>query len=84
MRPARTTAHEWVQRLAAASRADKLDLELERLGRIPLLIIDEVGYIPFDPDAAALLFALINSRYERASLIVNSPQGLLRLDRGLR
>ncbi len=71
-RVAFATAHEWVQRLAAASRAGKLDLELERLGRIPLLIIDEVGYIPFDPDAAALLFALISSRYERASLVVNS------------
>ncbi len=66
------TAHDWVQRLAAANRAGKLDIELERLGRIPLLIIDEVGYIPFDPDAAGLLFALISSRYERASLIVNS------------
>ena len=39
---------------------------------MPLLIVDEVGYIPFDPDAAALFFALISSRYERASLIVSS------------
>ena len=46
--------------------------ELERLGRIPLLIVDEVGYIPFDPEAAALFFALISSRYERRSLIVSS------------
>ncbi len=38
---------------------------LKRLGRIPLLIVDEVGYIPFDPEAAALYFALISSRYER-------------------
>jgi IstB-like ATP binding protein len=43
-----------------------------RLGRIPLLMIDEVGYIPFDPDAAALFFGLVSSRYERASLIVTS------------
>lgn len=71
-RVAFATAHEWVQRLAAAQRAGKLDTELERLGRTPLLIIDEVGYIPFDPDAAALLFALISSRYERASMIVSS------------
>jgi len=34
--------------------------------------VDEVGYIPFDPDAAALFFSLISSRYERASLIVSS------------
>ncbi len=71
-RVAFATAHDWVQCLATANRAGKLDTELERLGRIPLLIIDEVGYIPFDPDAAGLLFALISSRYERASLIVNS------------
>jgi hypothetical protein len=34
--------------------------------------MDEVGYIPFDPEAAALFFALVSSRYERASMIVNS------------
>ena len=66
------TAHEWVLRLGAAKRAGKLEAELERLGRFPLLIIDEVGYIPFDPEAGALFFALISSRYERRSLIVNS------------
>ena len=39
----------------------RLDEELERLGRIPLIVVDEVGYIPFDPEAAALFFALICS-----------------------
>ena len=36
------------------------------------MCVDEVGYIPFDPEAAALFFALVSSRYERASLIVSS------------
>ena len=66
------TAHEWVLRLGEAKRASRLDDELERLGRIPLVICDEVGYIPFDPEAAALFFALVSSRYERSSLIVSS------------
>lgn len=66
------TAHEWVNRLSGAQRAGRLDDELERLGRIPLLIVDEVGYIPFDPEAAALFFALISSRYERSSLVLSS------------
>ena len=44
----------------AAKRAGRLDDELERLGRIPLLIVDEVGYIPFDAEAAALFVALIS------------------------
>ena len=66
------SAQEWVGRLSEARRLGNLESELERLRRIPLLIVDEVGYIPFDPDAAALFFALISSRYERASLIVSS------------
>jgi DNA replication protein DnaC len=38
----------------------------------PLLICDEVRYIPFDPQAANLMFMLVSRRYERASLIVTS------------
>ena len=71
-RVAFATAHSWVNRLGAAKRAGRLDEELERLSRVPLLIVDEVGYIPFDPEAAALFFALVSSRYERRSLIVSS------------
>jgi DNA replication protein DnaC len=71
-RVAFATAHQWVNRLGAAKRAGRLDDELERLSRVPLLIVDEVGYIPFDPEAAALFFALVSSRYERRSLIVSS------------
>jgi hypothetical protein len=37
-----------------------------------LLFVDEVGYIPFDPQAANLMFMLVSRRYERASLIVTS------------
>ena len=39
---------------------------------VALLIVDEVGYIPFDPHAANLMFMLVSRRYERASLIVTS------------
>jgi DNA replication protein DnaC len=66
------TATEWVAHLADAQRAGRLDDELTRLQRIPLLICDEVGYIPFDPQAANLMFMLVSRRYERASLIVTS------------
>src|SRR5215207_5331142 len=66
------TATEWVALLADAQRHGRLDDELTRLQRIPLLIVDEVGYIPFDPQAANLMFMLVSRRYERASLIVTS------------
>ena len=55
-----------------AQRQGKLDEELDRLGRIPLLICDQVGYIPFDPQAASLMFMLVSRRYEPASLVVTS------------
>jgi hypothetical protein len=66
------TASQWVARLAEAHHAGRLQQELTRLGRYPLLVIDEVGYIPFEPEAANLFFQLVSSRYERASLIVTS------------
>jgi hypothetical protein len=34
--------------------------------------VDDVGYIPFDPEAANLMFSLVSSRYERGSMIVTS------------
>ena len=68
---------EWVDRLADAHHDGRLQDELRRLGRYPLLVVDEVGYIPFEPEAANLFFQLVSSRYERASLIVtcNKPFG---------
>src|SRR2546428_5614807 len=69
-RVAFATATEWVARLSEAKRNGGLDAELRRLSFIPVLVVDEVGYIPFDPEAANLMFSLVSARYERASLIV--------------
>lgn len=66
------TATAWVTRLAEAHEAGRLQKELSKLARYPLLVIDEVGYIPFEPEAANLFFQLVSNRYERASLIVTS------------
>jgi DNA replication protein DnaC len=71
-RVAFATAADWVARLADAHHAGQLQGELTRLGRYPLIVVDEVGYIPFEPEAANLFFQLVSSRYERASLIVTS------------
>src|SRR5215472_2447805 len=71
-RVAFATAAQWVARLADAHHNGSLQSELVRLGRYPLLVVDEVGYIPFEAEAANLFFQLVSSRYERASLIVTS------------
>ena len=66
------SATTWVTRLAAAQREHRLDTYLRILERYPLLIVDEVGYLPFDAEAANLFFQLVGARYERGSLIVTS------------
>jgi IstB-like ATP binding protein len=43
-------ATRWVARLSEAKRQGSLEAELRRLSFIPLIVVDEVGYIPFDPE----------------------------------
>jgi DNA replication protein DnaC len=71
------TATQWVARLSEAKRQGTLESELKRLSFIPVIVVDEVGYIPFDPEAANLMFSLVSDRYERASMIVTSNEGVL-------
>ena len=71
-RVAFATAVDWVARLKAAHTGGKLPAELARLRQIGLILVDEVGYIPFEQDAANLFFKFVSSRYEHASLILTS------------
>src|SRR3954471_15082461 len=66
------TASNWIARLATAHQANRLEAELKKIRRYKLIIIDEVGYIPFDQDAANLFFQLVASRYEQGSIMVTS------------
>lgn len=66
------TATDWVVRLTDAHRAGRLPQELARLRRYGLIVVDEVGYLPFEQDAANLFFQLVSPRYEHASLILTS------------
>ncbi|MBT2401337.1 IS21-like element helper ATPase IstB [Streptomyces sp. ISL-100] len=68
------TAAEWAARLGDAKAAGGLGKELARLDDYPVLIVDEVGYVPLEGEASHLLFQLVSHRYERASLIVTSDR----------
>ncbi len=65
-----------LDRLVADLMRSHLARNLERRMAVyirpALLIIDEVGYLPLDRQAANLLFQVISRRYERASTIVTS------------
>ena len=74
-RVAFATAQEWVSRLEQAQDRNRLEAELRRVERYHLLVVDEVGYLPLERQAANLLFALVSRRYERVSIIVTSNRG---------
>ena len=50
----------------------QLERTLRQLERQDVLILDELGYIPFSKTGAELLFEVISRAYERLSLIVTS------------
>ena len=74
-RVAFATAQEWVSRLEQAQDRNQLEQELRLLERYHLLVVDEVGYLPLERQAANLLFALVSRRYERCSIAITSNRG---------
>ena len=67
-----TTAVEIINTLTAALIAHRLKTELKRYTSPALLIVDEIGYLPFDKQGADLLFQVISKRYERGSMIITT------------
>ena len=64
------TAATLVAMLAKAHGDGLLDKQLTQLSRPKLLIIDELGYLPFEANAAHLFFQLVSRRYERGSILI--------------
>ncbi len=44
----------------------------DRLLRLDLVILDELGYLPFSPSGAALLFHMLSKLYERTSVAITT------------
>jgi DNA replication protein DnaC len=66
------TAAGLVNELSEARDLHQLSRIESRLDRHDLVVLDEVGYVPFSQDGARLLFNFISSKYERGSLILTS------------
>jgi DNA replication protein DnaC len=66
------TAERLTQELAAAEVSGRLNKMLDIMGRIDLLIIDELGYLSLTKQTARLFFQLVSKRYEKGSIIITS------------
>jgi DNA replication protein DnaC len=60
-----TTAAELIDDLSAASRDGRLRQTLAKYIHPHVLVVDEVGYLTYGPDAANVLFHVVNDRHLR-------------------
>ncbi|ENX7070561.1 IS21-like element IS100kyp family helper ATPase IstB, partial [Escherichia coli] len=68
-----TTAADLLLQLSTAQRQGRYKTTLQRGVMAPrLLIIDEIGYLPFSQEEAKLFFQVIAKRYEKSSMILTS------------
>jgi DNA replication protein DnaC len=70
------TASALVANLAKGHTNGRLDDRLVNFIKPKLLIIDELGYLPLEPDAAHLFFQLVSRRYERGAILLTSNRNV--------
>lgn len=68
--------HDLLLQLKRAHLENRLENRLKFFTRYKVLIIDEVGYLPLDVEAANFLFQLITKRYEKKSTIITTNKPL--------
>ena len=71
-----TSATSLVATLAKAHMEGRLEEKLSHFSKPKLLIVDELGYLPLESNAAHLFFQLVSRRYERGSLLVTSNRSV--------
>ena len=67
-----TTATALVAGLVKAHASMRLEERLLALSKPKLLIVDELGYLPLEPQAAHLFFQLVSRRYEKGAMLITS------------
>jgi DNA replication protein DnaC len=65
-------AADLVRHLIEARDTRELTRLQQRLLRVDVLIVDELGFVPFDRIGGELLFHLITDRYERRATVVTT------------
>jgi len=66
------TAAGLINELVEAQQHNLLSRALQRWARYDLIVLDEVGYVPFAQVGAELLFQVISERAEKATLIITT------------
>ena len=70
------TAIELVTDLEEAKKENRLSKLMDKIRKIDLLIIDELGFVPLSDNGARLLFDVFSKRYENGSIAVSTNLSL--------
>ncbi|WP_394820513.1 IS21-like element helper ATPase IstB [Pendulispora albinea] len=65
-------ASDLVRALTEARDARALSRLQERLRRVSLLVVDELGFVPFEKAGGELLFDVLSTRHERCATVITS------------
>ena len=71
-----TSATGLLTQLSSAHREGRFEERLSQYSKPKLLIIDELGYLPLEVNAAHLFFQLVSRRYERGSILLTSNRAV--------
>ena len=66
------TVVDLVNRLEAEARAGRQGRLADHLCRVDLVVLDELGYLPFAQSGGQLLFHLVSRLYEQTSILVTT------------
>lgn len=69
------TGYALANELIEARTENDLTRIVKKYSRFDLLILDELGYVPFSKEGAELLFQVLAERHERGSVIITSNLG---------
>jgi len=69
------TCYGLANELIEAREERQLQRLLQRYSRYDLLILDELGYVPFSREGSELLFQVLAERHEKGSIIITTNLG---------
>jgi DNA replication protein DnaC len=65
-----------VAQFAKGHAEGRLEERPAQFAKPKLLIVDELGYLPFEPNAAHLFFQLVSRRYEKGTILLTSNRSV--------
>ena len=68
--------HDLLSQLMKAKNENRLEERIKHFNKYKVLIVDEIGFLPFEKEAGNLLFQLLEKRYEKKPTIITTNVSL--------